>query len=878
MKFSQNAMRLIAAVVTCCVSGLSLAAPPADPARKSPTLDRPIITAGPPELVSGMRGDVIKLKIEFKSNKSLVPQIKWVIRSLPLVCRDASCTLKTSSISPGNHAVYIIVFDDSGSDSIKFNLRIRDPVPGKSPKEIIVTPGPITEGQKELAEDKNKKNGSFLSQHAVSATNGRGYSHNRSVIHVIGRETEALGTADSLRTSDPGLLSVKLAGSDETWLLEGSMARLSGKTNGRGLLRLERGIIRSRTLINRDPGWDIASGGFVFRGDGKQDLIVQRLPGDEILVTALRGPIRIHTEAGYKGHADENVFFKITQGSMIRMKVTTTATGQDPSRPQPAGTPAEQDVVAAIIRTTTPQYLSRRDATDTEKFSFLRNRLPGSLNDAVRSAKSALNQSDPWLGIEPLLYRMDDAAKDQEASYLIGRSYVEMLLLPEGEEWLQKALVAPTAGKIKNSSTGIDNAQIMLAILNYKKKSWSAAAAHFTSANLEAWLKEPDLAGDRAYMVGKSCALGEYRHCAKVYLSRAATDRMTEEGRTEARMLLKKIDFLPGSTWTSTLHVGYNSNIFGLKTPSNKDSLPVGVTHNQTGFAVGSLALVSRGSASDELAQDDQDRGGIEFKLNLQKSRYVDSDLANYGVSTYAGQLGIFYTRASKNVISEDSSGSAPFMDLGLNAYMIMGGVGSQRVHDEAGAGMTLSLPWLMGSEFTYQNGRAVDPQPSLEHALDYLTGERSGTADDTGNISRIFLKVVPFGPNSLAGETKGSTNVTLEGGTLSASRSGPPDGTGAIRLINAKLTMARKVLDRATLRLLTGSDTLTRSISNEDAEALVSPVKQTTINVGLNFEHALTNFLMIDLTANQHMTTSTPSTIDSFSRTIVTAGARIDF
>ena len=631
-------------------------------------------------------------------------------------------------------------------------------------------------------------------------------------------------------------------------------------------------------MTSRDPGWDIASGGFVFRGDGKQDIIVQRLPGDEILVTALRGPVRIHTEAGYKGHADENVFFKITQGSMIRLKVTTTATGQDPTRPQTAGSPAEQDAVAAIIRTTTPQYLSNRDATDPEKFPFIRNRSPGALSDAMKSARAALNQSDPWLAIEPLLYRLHDAARDQEACYLIGRSYVEMLLLPEGEEWLQKALVAPPAGNTQNASTPGDNAKIMLGILNYKKKSWSAAAAHFTSANLEDWLKESDLAGERAYMVGKACALGEYRHCAKVYLSRAATDRVTVEGRSEARNLLKKIDVLPGSTWSSRLRIGYNSNIFGIKKPSNKDALPDGANHNQTGFALGSLALASRGSASDELPQDDQHRGGIEFKLNLQKSIYTNSDLANYGVSTYEGQLGIFYTRASRNAISEDSSGSAPFLDLGLNAYMIMGGIGSQRVHDEAGAGMTLSLPWLMGAEFTYQNGRAVDPQPSLEHEIDYLTGERTGTADDTANISRFFLKVVPFGPNSLTGEPKGSSNIALEGGILSASRSGPPDGTGAIRVINAKLTMARKVLDRGTVSILAAGDTLTRSINKEDSETLVSPAKQTKITVGLNYEHALTPFIMIDLATNQGMTTSTPSTIDSFSRTIATAGVRIDF
>ena len=878
MKCPQISMRLLAGLAASWVGAPSFAAPSDDAGKKSAAVQLPIITAGPPELVNAMRGDVIKLKIEFNSNKSLIPQIKWVIRSQSLVCRDDTCTLKTSAIAPGNHAVYIVVFDDSGSDSMKFNLRVGDPVRGKNPREIVIPPGPLTGEQQETADDQTKNTGSFLSRHSVSAINGRAYSHNRAVIHIVGHESKPLGEADTLRTSDPGLLAVKLTGSDETWLLEGSVGKLTGKSSGRGLLRLERGIVRSRALTNRDPGWDIASGGYVFRGDGKQDIIVQRLPGDEVLVTALRGPIRIHTEATYKGHADENVFFKITQGSMIRLKVTTSATGQDPARPQTAGSPAEQEVVATVIRTTTPQYLTRRDATDPEKFPFIRNRFPGALSDAVKAARSALNQSDPWLAIEPLLYRQEEAIKDQDACYLIGQSYVEMLLFPEGEEWLQKSIAAPLGTKAQNTSAASDKAQIMLGILNYKKKSWASAAAHFTTANLETWLKEPDLAGERAYMVGKSCALGEYRHCAKIYLSRAANNRLTPEGRSEARLLLKKIDLLPGSTWSSTLHVGYNSNIFGLKKASNKAALPDGVTHNQTGFAFGSLALASRGSASDELPQDDQDRGGIEFKLNLEKSLYVNQDLANYGVSTYAGQLGIFYTRASRKATSEDSSGNAPSIDLGLHAYMIMGGIGSQRIHDEGGAGMSISLPWLMGTEFNYQNGRTVDPQPSLEHEIDYLTRERTGAADDTATVSRIGLKIVPFGPTSLTGEPKGSTHVALEGESLSATRSGPLDGTGPLRMINTKLIMARKVLVGATLRILVGADTMTRSISSEDSEALVSPTKQTKFTIGLNYEHALTPFIMIDFAANQGIATSTPSTIDSFSRTLVTTGARIDF
>ena len=844
------------------------------------TRQKPTITAGPPNLITASRGDVLKFKIEYKADKNLVQQVKWLLRSQSMICRDVTCTLRTSAIAPGEHAIYVVVFDDSGSDSVKFDIKINDPVRGKSPREIMVPMGPVSADQKTYQAGVSAAG--FFAGHSVTVIQGRAYVHNRSLVTVIGQETEAIGPADSLRTGSPGLARMALTGSDETWLLDGSMARLRGKDGGRGVLRLERGTVRSRTLNNVDAPWDLAAGGFVFRGEAKRDILVQRLPGDEILVTALRGRVRIHNEASFKGKADEEAFFKITPGTTVRLKITTSATGEDFARPESGDTPAEQEAVAAIIRTTTPHYLVKRDAADPTKPPFIKNRLPVSLDEGIKAAKMALNEGDPWLAIEPLLHRLDEASKNQEACYLIGRSYVEMLLFPEGEEWLQKALVEsqPSKPTTTASQSALDDTKIMLGILNFKRKSWAEAARHFNSADLARWLKDKDLGGERSFMIGKSCALGENRHCAKTHLPRASKEGSAPELKEEAKLLLRKLDLLPGSTWYAKIKSGYNSNIFGLEKPGDEIALPEGVSHNQSGTWMVAAGLDTRGSASDELQQNDQNQFGVEFKLNIEKAGFTSADLGDYGISTYSGQAGVFYTRASRSGIEKNSSRYAPIMDLGVHAYLLMGGVGSQRIHDEGGGGLQLTFPGFLGFELGVRAGRVVDPQPNFDHGIDYLTGETSASADDTAQISRIALKLIPYGPSSLAGEPRGTTHASFAVENINTTREEFPNGTGPVQMLNSKIAVATKVLEPAILAFHTGADIITRNISSSDAETLKVPIKQTKIKIGLDYEHDLNPFITFDLSASLAIATSAPSSLASsipFNRSLFSLGVRVD-
>lgn len=831
----------------------------------------PRITAAPPKVVQVTRGDVVKLRVDYKANRDLVQQVKWVIRSQSMVCRDATCTLRTSGIRPGSHAVYVVVFDDSGSDSLKFDLQVRELAKGEKARQVTVTPEAVSDDRR-IDDGDGADTAQFFMRHVMIPVQGRAYSHSRSEVRVVGQGGEAIGKTDTLRTGTPGLLRISLPGADESWLLDGSLLRLRGRAGSRGTARLERGTIRSRALNNVDPGWDLAAGGYVFRGNGQRDIVVKRLPGDEILVAVLRGDVRVHTETTVKGQADEEAFFRITPGSMIRLRTITGATGQDPSRPVIAGTPGEQEIIAQIIRLTTPQYLAKRENADATRSAFIRNRKPVSLDDAAKMARASLASGDAWLAIEPLLFRLDEAAKQPAASYLVGRSYVEMLLLREGEEWLTKSL------ELSDQGTSANDARIMLGNLNYKRKAWSAAALYFTAANLDAWISDPKLGGERSFIAGKSCALGEKRSCARNLLPRAAREGSSPSARDEARLLLKKLDLLPGHTRQAGIRIGYNSNIFGLTNPGDDTMLPEGVKSNQTGSWNAFVGIESRSMASDETLTDDQNRLGLEFKADISRSGYAKDDVTDYAISTYQGQLGLFYTLAAKPEPDAPSSAREPLMDFVLNGYLMMGGVGRQRVHDEAGAGVRFRLPWLLGLDLEYRKGRAVDPQPDLEHRIDYLTGEPSASADDTGAISRLHMRFVPIGPNSLTGEDRGASHFVIEAGTINVQRESFPDGTGPLRLLQPRLHASRKVLDQAVTTFTLGTDIITRDITATAANSLGLPQRQTKSLVGVNFSVDVSQFVTIDLDARHYISTSSGSSTGSFKRTVATLGTIWDF
>lgn len=830
---------------------------------------RPTLTMGPPADVSAVQGDIVKMQVQYTADSGRVQQVRWAMKSgnsRSISCKEAKCTLRTSSLKPGDYAVYVVVFDEAGSDSMKFDFRLSEAPPKYEPKQIEV---PLVKANDDSREKKTAilpVTGQFL-----RTIEGRAFAHNRLQVRVIGNTPEPLGKLDSIRTANPGVLNFSITPQDEAWILDSSLARIVRNSQQRTFVKLERGTIRVRTLRNIDKDWNLAAGGYVFAGGDRQDTVVIKLPGDELLVASLRGITKVHRESTVKGEPDKDQSFSLNPGSVIRLKVIAGAESADPGRPEPAETTAEIDAIAAVIRKTTPQYLKSRSEVAAGNGTFILNRKPESLQAAKTAARKYADEKDAWLALESLLFRYDEATQDTGASYLVGRSYLDMLLYPEAEEWLRRAIDPARPGK---DIAMANEAKLVLGHLAFKRKDWDTASRHFESADrsaVENWTRDKGRGAERKFMIGKSCALSERRRCARGYLPQVAVSDLPAETREEARNLLKKIPVLPGYTLRLSGGLGYNSNIFALK-EAGSNELPGTATKNQDGTFKGAFHFDLRGGAHDQLAQDEQRRFGIAFGLDLEKSGFNTTKMASYGRSDYDGRFGIFFTAPS--------SPGKPTHAFDGTAYVYMSttGIGSQRVHDEAGGGLQISVPALLGMEFDARFGRAIDPQPPLDQILDPLTGEYIAASDDSGSIMRIKLHLVPFGPDSLTGEFRGRRQLSIDSSLISATRSDLPGNSGDLQITNAQIKLAQKAVDNGILSILAGSEQVKRDLTEEESSELGVPLQRSRIKAGLNYYHEVNQAVHIEASTDYTIGTAQPASFDGFNRSTASLGLHLQF
>ncbi|MEY4630243.1 MAG: hypothetical protein RIQ81_363 [Pseudomonadota bacterium] len=833
------------------------------------SLRKPAIEQGPPKVVDAVQGDVVRMKIQYTADSGRVQQVKWALRSeksKSMICREGTCTLKTSAIKPGSYAIYVVVFDETGSDSIKFDFRLAAAPAKYTPKQVEV---PLIKAGEDVKSAQTA--GLPVTGQFVRSIEGRTYAHNRSQVRVVGTSREPLEKLDSIRTGLPGILHFSLTTQDEAWLLDNSLARIVRNSKGRAFVKLERGSLRVRTLRNIDKEWNVTASGYVFTGQSKQDTVVIRLPGDELLVASLRGITRVHKESKVKGEPDPGDFFTIEPGTMVRLQALTGGPTEDPGRPQPAGNDVEVDTVAKIIRKTTPFYLKARSNISQEGESFIQNRKPESLKAANDWARKAVAEDDAWLALESLLYRFDEAAKDPAACYLLGKSYLEIMLYPEAEEWLNRAIEAERTLKDR---TMANDARLVLAELAYRRKLWDVAARHFDQADsqaIDAWIRDKARGQDRMFMIGKTCALSERRICAKKYLPTTALNDPRPEVRAEATNLIKKIPVLPGSTARFSLLAGYNSNIFSLKEPGSKDR-PGDAPKNQDGIYTGKFHFDLRSGAHDAMPREEQTRFGLELQVDLEKSGFTTAKMNNFGRSHYDAHAGIFLTAASR------PDKPTPSFDGSTYVYITTDGVGPQRVHDEAGGGVRVSVPFLLGLELETRIGRTIDPQPPLEQVLDPLTGEFIAASDDTGTIQRFRLHLVPVGPDSLTGEPRGKVQIALDATATMAKRAEVAGSAGDLTVAGGALTVSQKAVPTGVLAIRAGSEFITRDITEESAAELGTPQERMRTRVGVNYYHEVSQKVHIEVNTDYTIGTAQPESFDGFTRSTATFGLHLEF
>jgi hypothetical protein len=279
-----------------------------------------------------------------------------------------------------------------------------------------------------------------------------------------------------------------------------------------------------------------------------------------------------------------------------------------------------------------------------------------------------------------------------------------------------------------------------------------------------------------------------------------------------------------------------------------------------------------RGGAHDQLAKDEQSRFGIAFGVDLEKSGFNTTKMASYGRSDYDGRFGIFFTAPS-------SPGSPTHaFDSTAYVYMATSGIGSQRVHDEAGGGLRISMPSLLGMDLDSRFGRAIDPQPTLDQILDPLTGEYIAASDDTGSITRFKLHLVPFGPDSLTGEFRGRRQLSIDASMTNAKRGDLAGNSGDLQITMAQIKLAQKAVDNGVLSILAGSEQIKRTLTEDESLELGVPLQRTRTKAGLNYYQEVNQAMHIEAATDYTIGTAQPSSFEGFTRSTASIGFHLQF
>lgn len=831
----------------------------------SPTTLR--ITKAPPETISAIRGDVLQLNVEFQGDPTLYQKVKWTVKSVSMVCREKNCKFKTSSLKPGKYAVYIVVFDKNSSDSMRFDLRVREPNRGEKPAIKTIKAEPVDPARSDVNFSESKKR--IFSGYYATTVAGKTFANSNRRIDVIGTQRRQINQFSTLRTASDGLMRIYRTGENETWLSNRTFVNLDVTKSGRGLIRLVRGAVRSRSLgnLSRSAQWDVAAGGYMFKGDQNQDFIVKTIPGDELLVASLRSSLNIHAFDRKSGNADKESFFRLPAGSIIRLKTIFGDTNGSMGKSEPGDSLPERTAIASILRETSPQYLDKRTATDTRV--FLNPLPPVNFKSALRKATDAINRNDALLAAEQLLFDLDTAGKSPEAAYVLGRAYLFLHLDDEGENWMKKGIEIMRAKKSsKLDSNLLDDLHGALGRLYFRNKMWPEAAVQFTEINLTSWLERNKLNANLAFEVGKSFALGGMAHEAKHLLIWSTEHSPVKESREESRILLKDLEIYPGSTARISAGIIYNSNVLGLQKPGDQKSLPEGIDKNQTGMWVADLSWKVRSSAADDHQTDSQTRYGLSASVNLLRESFFEKSLLPYTFSKYSGKFGFFFTPAAENSRHAESTQlfSRPALfDLDVHSYFEVGGIGDQRVHDEAGAGTALTIPRLLDASVSIRYGRVIDPQKDLQHAIDYLSREPALGTDDSGTITGIGLKLVPIGPNNLDGEPPGTTRLQMQTDFLRANHQSYPNGSGQRQQTNVKIEYTKKFLMSTCISIHAGATLEKHDLTAEQSSYMAAPSIRQRINFGLQYAQDINEYLSLGISTSQFMVTQTPS--ESFTK-----------
>lgn len=691
---------------------------------------------------------VLEATIEGKDNK-----ISWVSQE-KVLCKEAKCTIPTQSWSLGYRNVVLVVQNKFGTRSLTYKVRVKRRPEGSSPE--TVTPEMETNASTEnLAHD----------EFFIRARLGLGFAHNKeNEARIVNAQPSPLAW-DTRFKSSGGVLQFGKVGEEDHVLMPGSFAYLD-TFDGRRMIVLEDGMLRSRQIKADVPEWTIVSGDWLqVDGSKEADVIVNvgkhsadaKTPIARVVV--LRGQARVLVrKPGAKTVVPKTELQKIADDETGE---STPSTMSDDDKDE-APTEKEKDAVANPVKETGEQefivpagatflvnFLDQGDmtlrlATPALVHRVLENSSPkyldyqgwSDLNNKEGEAKSADRYRDVFILAADQRPKTVDEAVAQASKLYPSRDYVQML-----------EVLLPLAAKNKDRF----DLNLMLGQAYRGLRFYEAAAYYFRQAQV-ARPKDPEV----LFQMGMLAVEFQRWEEAQNYLAQAE-----EAGHSQKQMILyyrgytamrrgrdlKAREYLSKSLWEEQnkelsvatrdalrqwdrdrvwvakgrLATLYDTNVF--RKP-NKDPAPKNIAQSSGSALTFDFEVAARAFQSDA--------GNFTFGFDFSYLSWFKEKLK-------AVDTGYQKLYSAFNYIGGEPAD--PWLLLDAQIYLASTIVGGQRATDGLGLLAGVIFPQVvLEPEVFFDTSYHVDPMPNRNDGIDPFLWEVVGASDRSARVRKIGL------------------------------------------------------------------------------------------------------------------------------------------
>jgi len=666
-------------------------------------------TDGLPEIISHSQnnfavyqGDKVKLSVEVKGQVFA----KWV-RSDEVICRSLYCEFDTASWSLGSHRIVVVLYNKLGSRTVVFHVRTL-----AAPSGYVV--GSVTPPKKDASVEGEAVKSDDLT---VEMLEGRGFSYDAKKVQVVGNVSRALVGNEKLKTQSGSWMRFGKTGSDEHFLGPNSNAQLTSAENGRRVIVLRSGRLRSRAIdATSDTKFSIVlEDGVQVDTDPLGDVIVERIlqkDGEALIgIHVLRGNARILTKLEGSVTLHQGMSLSVSQSLIEKKHADHTRFRFDP---------LPHKVISFVVRSTTPQLFREfYDDYQKEHYATILKEKPTKLES--EKVKAALLENDPIQALELSLPFLSKNGKDGELRFLVGQAYYQLSMHRLAFTYFKQALVM----KYRNPTV-----YYHIAMIYVLQGKWNQARTQFEKAEREDYIDQQNLhyyAGVATYRLNRHAE-------AKRHFNYAVWQGRDEEIVLSSKEYLKELNNRGWFSAMAHIDLFYDSNIFRAADLAN-----VGLTRTfdkkaSLGLASGAGARVYGYRALS---------GEVSLGLGIERIDYLQSSFKDLGFISQTIDVNMVVN--IENTVSEDA-----LISFGLRPFLNLSGYGGERSLDTLGYEIQLGSPRYNRATLYFASLNSIDPLPGREDVLDptlpevVIANDRTnanvtvGLRGDIGSVEKV--------------------------------------------------------------------------------------------------------------------------------------------